>query len=59
MLQFDLFLLPIDCCVICVAAYWLKQLAEHKIILFGVSDDADGDSEADGPRRKLPVIATR
>ena len=41
--------IPIDCCVICVAAYWPKQSAKRKIILFvGVSYDADGDSEAVG-----------
>ena len=41
----------IDCCVICVDAYWLKQSAECKIMFFYVGDDVDGDSEADGPRR--------
>ena len=53
-----LFVIPIDCCVISVASYWPKQSAERKTIFFGVSDDADGDSEANGPRQKLPVIAT-
>ena len=40
-----------------MATYWPKQSAKRKIIFFDVGDDADEDLEANGLRKKLPVIA--